>query len=124
MELTGEAKLLRIFIGESDKVRHVPLHEAIVREARAAGLAGATAWRGIMGYGSASRIRTAKILDLSSDLPVVVEITDREERVNAFLPTLDRLFKEADSGGLVTIEKVQIIAYAHGRNPERASEAH
>lgn len=115
MELTGEAKLLRVFIGESDKVQHVPLHEAIVREARAAGLAGATAWRGLMGYGSASRIRTAKILDLSSDLPVIVEITDGEARINAFLPTLDRLFKAANCGGLVTLEKVQIIAYTHGQ---------
>lgn len=115
MELTGEAKLLRIFIGEADKVGHVPLYEAIVREAKAAGLAGATAWRGITGYGSGSRIRTAKILDLSSDLPVIVEITDREDRINAFLPTLDKLFETADSGGLVTIEKVQIIKYLHGK---------
>jgi PII-like signaling protein len=115
MELTGEAKLLRIFIGETDKVRHVPLAEAIVREAKASGLAGATAWRGITGYGSTSRIRTAKILDLSSDLPVIVEVTDREDRINAFLPVLDRLFAEADCGGLVTMEKVQIIKYHAGK---------
>lgn len=115
MELTGEAKLLRIFVGEADKVGHAPLYEAIVREAKAAGLAGATAWRGLTGFGSGSRIRTAKILDLSADLPVVVEITDREERINAFLPVLDRLFESADSGGLVTIEKVQIIKYLHGK---------
>lgn len=115
MELTGEAKLLRIFIGEADKVGHVPLYEAIVREAKAAGLAGATAWRGIIGYGSGSRIRTAKILDLSADLPVVIELTDWEARINAFLPLLDKLFGEADSGGLVTIEKVQIIKYLPGK---------
>jgi PII-like signaling protein len=115
MELTGEAKLLRIFVGESDKVQHVPLYEAVVREAKAAGLAGATAWRGLTGYGSGSRIRTAKILDLSADLPVIVEIADREDRINAFLPTLDKLFEAAGSGGLVTIEKVQIIKYLRGK---------
>ena len=115
MELTGEAKLLRIFIGESDKVRHKPLYEVIVREAQAFGLAGATAWRGILAYGSTSRIKTAKILDLSSDMPVIIEITDQEAKINAFLPKLDQLFEEADSGGLVTMEKVQIIQYRAGK---------
>ena len=115
MELTGEAKLLRIFIGESDKVRHMPLYEVIVREAKTFGLAGATAWRGILAYGSTSRIKTAKILDLSSDMPVIIEITDQEAKINAFLPKLDQLFEEADSGGLVTMEKVQIIQYRAGK---------
>lgn len=114
MELTGDAKLLRIFVGESDKVQHVPLYEAIIREAKAAGLAGATAWRGITGYGSGSRIRTAKILDLSSDMPVVIEISDREDRIQAFLPELDRLIEAANSGGLVTLESVQVIRYLPG----------
>ena len=114
MEALSEAKLLRVFIGESDKVRHVPLYEAIVREAKAAGLAGATAWRGLMGFGPSTRIRTAKILDLSADLPVVVEITDEEARIAAFLPELDRLFADSKSGGLVTLENVQIIRYCHG----------
>lgn len=114
MELTGEAKLLRIFIGESDKVNHQPLYEVIVREAKTFGLAGATAWRGIMAYGAASRIKTAKILDLSSDMPVIIEIADGEEKINAFLPKLDRLFETANSGGLVTLEKVQIIKYRAG----------
>jgi PII-like signaling protein len=116
MDLTGEAKLLRIFIGEADKLRHTPLYEAIIREARTTGLAGATAWRGVMSYGHGSHIRTAKILDLSTDLPMVIEITDCEDRINAFLPTLDQMFKEAACGGLVTIEKVQVITYTHGRN--------
>lgn len=116
MGLTGEAKLLRVFIGESDKVQHVPLYEVIVREAKRSGLAGATAWRGILAYGSSSRIKTSKILDLSSDMPVIVEITDGEEKINAFLPTLDRLFEEARCGGLITMEKVQIIKYSSGRN--------
>ena len=114
MEALSEAKLLRVFIGESDKVRHVPLYEAIVREAKAAGLAGATAWRGLMGFGPSTRIRTAKILDLSADLPVVVEITDEEAQIAAFLPELDRLFADSKSGGLVTLENVQIIRYRHG----------
>ena len=115
MELTGEAKLLRIFIGESDKVQHRPLYEVLVREAKTFGLAGATVWRGIMAYGASSRIKTATILDLSSDMPVIVEITDEEAKINAFLQKLDRLFEEANSGGLVTIEKVQIIKYHAGK---------
>jgi len=115
MELTGEAKLLRIFIGESDKVLHKPLYEVIVREAKSFGLAGATAWHGIMAYGAASRIKTAKILDLSSDMPVVIEIADEEAKINAFLPTVNQLFEAAQCGGLVTMEKVQIIKYSSGK---------
>ena len=115
MQAPSEAKLLRVFIGESDKIRHVPLYEAIVREAKAAGLAGATAWRGLTGFGPSTRIRTAKILDLSADLPVVVEITDDESKITAFLPVLDRLFEESNGGGLVTLENVQILRYSHGK---------
>ena len=115
MELTGEAKLLRIFIGESDKVQHVPLYEVIVREAKSSGLAGATVLRGVLSYGRGSRIKTAKILDLSADMPIVVEITDDEQKINAFLPKLDQLFEEAACGGLVTMEKVQIIKYLPGK---------
>lgn len=114
MELQGEAKLLRIFIGESDKLHHAPLYEAIVREAKAVGLAGATAWKGVTGFGPTSRIRTARILDLSADLPVIIEITDDEARINSFLPRLHAMFEEARCGGLITMEKVQIIRYTHG----------
>ena len=114
MELKDEAKLLRIFLGESDKLGHVPLYEAIVREAKVAGLAGATAWKGVTGFGLCSRIRTTKILDLSSDLPMIVEIADAEEKINAFLPKLHEMFEQARSGGLITLEKVQIIRYTHG----------
>jgi PII-like signaling protein len=114
MELKGTAQLLRIFIGEADKLKHTPLHEVIVRDARARGLAGATVWRGILGFGPTSRIRTAKVLDLSTDLPIVVEIVDEESKIQAFLPVLHDLFEEAGCGGLVTIEKVQIIKYLHG----------
>ena len=115
MELKGEAKLLRIFLGESDKIRHTALHEVIVREARAAGLAGATVWRGILGYGPTSRVRSAKILDLSSDLPLIVEIVDQESKIDSFLSALHALFETAQCGGLVTMEKVQIVKYVHGR---------
>ncbi len=115
MQAQTEAKLLRIFIGESDKIRHLPLYEVVVREAKAAGLAGATTWRGLAGFGPTSRIRTAKILDLSTDLPVIVEITDEESKIAGFLPVLDRLFEESNGGGLVTMEKVQILRYSHGK---------
>jgi uncharacterized protein len=114
MELKGEAKLLRIFLGESDMLKHTSLHETIVREARDAGLAGATAWRGILGFGPTSRIRTAKILDLSTDLPIIVEIVDQESKIDGFLPRLHEIFGAAQCGGLITIEKVQIIKYVHG----------
>lgn len=114
MEIRGQAKLLRAFIGESDKVGHLPLYEAIAKEARAAGLAGATVWRGILSFGPTSRVRTAKILDLSADLPIVVEIVDEEAKIEAFLPRLQALFDQAKSGGLVTMEKVEVIKYGHG----------
>jgi uncharacterized protein len=114
MEIKGQAKSLRIFIGESDRVQHTSLHEAIVLEARKAGLAGATVFRGILGFGPTSHIRTAKILDLSSDLPVVVEIVDEEDKIDAFLPTLSNLFEKSGSGGLVTVEKIGVIHYSHG----------
>jgi PII-like signaling protein len=116
MELQGEAKLLRMFIGESDRLGHTPLHEAIVKAARADGLAGATVWRGLLGYGPTSKIRTAKVLDLSTDLPVVIEIVDDEKKIEAFLPKLHDIFEQAKSGGLVTVEKVHIIKYVHGAN--------
>ncbi len=116
MELTGQAKLLRIFIGEADKIEHVALYEVIVKAARRAGLAGATVWRGIFAYGPSSRIRTAKVLDLSADLPIIIEIVDSETKIDGFIPRLNQLFEKADCGGLVTIEKVEIIRYTHGSN--------
>lgn len=114
MELRGPAKLLRVFIGEADKVGHLPLYEVITREARTAGLAGATVWRGILSYGPTSRVRSAKVLDLSADLPIIVEIADEDAKIEAFLPRLHELFDQARSGGLVTLEKVEIIKYSHG----------
>jgi len=107
MELPHDSVLLRIFIGESDRHGGHPLYEAIVLKARELHLAGATVLRGAMGYGKSSRLHTSKILRLSYDLPVVIEITDSEERINAFLPVLDGMI----SGGLVTLEKVRAIRY-------------
>ena len=109
VKLPREAKLLRIFIGESDKYEGRPLYEAIVEAARARHLAGATVLRGPLGYGASSRIHTAKILRLSEDLPMVIEIVDVEEKINAFLPELDAMIDE----GLVTLEKVEVLFYRH-----------
>jgi len=107
MNLPSEATLLRIFLGESDRWKHQPLYEAIVLKAREMHLAGATVLRGPMGFGKSSRLHTAKILRLSMDLPVVIEIVDAEEKIQSFLPTLDEMMK----GGLVTLEKVRVIQY-------------
>ncbi|MBI4564011.1 MAG: DUF190 domain-containing protein [Planctomycetes bacterium] len=109
MKIEGEGQLLRIFIGESDKWEGMPLYEAIVRKARERGMAGATVWRGIEGFGASSRIHTTKILRLSEDLPIVVEIVDQAERIQGILPELDRMVTE----GLMTLERVHIIAYRH-----------
>jgi uncharacterized protein len=107
MHLPHEAMLLRIFIGESDRWHHQPLYEAIVLKARELHLAGATVLRGPMGYGKSSRLHTAKILRLSMDLPLVIEIVDSEEKIQGFLPVLDEMMK----GGLVTLERVRVIDY-------------
>lgn len=110
MKIEGEGRLLRIFIGESDRWQGAPLYQAIVRAAREHGLAGATVWRGMEGFGANSRVHTSKILRLSTDLPIVVEIVDRAEQIDAFLPLLDGMVTE----GLMTVETVRIIAYRHG----------
>lgn len=111
MHIEGEAKLLRIFIGESDLINHVPVYEKIVLEARKAGLAGATVTKGLMGFGGSSRIHTAKLLRLSEDLPLVIEIVDAEKKIEEFIPVLNSIFEEANSGGMITMEKVSIIRY-------------
>jgi PII-like signaling protein len=116
MKLTGEGKLLRIFIGEDDHHHGKPLFEAIVLAARSNGLAGASVIRGVESYGASSRIHTAKILRLSEDLPVVIEIVDTEEKIQAFLPILDVMLEEADCGGLVTLERVEVIKYFHRKS--------
>jgi len=109
MKLPEEGTLLRIFFGESDKSNRKPLYEAIVIKARELGLAGATVSRGIMGFGADSRMHSAKILRLSGDLPVVVEIVDSEENIQKLLPFLDETVQE----GLITMEKVRVIKYRH-----------
>ncbi len=110
MKVEGEGQLLRIFIGESDRWGSQPLAEAIVHRARREGLAGATVLRGLEGFGAHSRIHSTKILRLSEDLPIVIEIIDRPERIEAFLPLLDEMVGE----GMMTLEKVHIIAYRAG----------
>ena len=107
MKLDGDGFLLRIYIGELDKWHHQPLYEAIVLRAREMGLAGATVLRGPMGFGAHSRMHTAKILRLSEDLPVLIEIVDKQEKIDAFIPELDQMMGD----GLVTLEKVRVIRY-------------
>jgi PII-like signaling protein len=107
----GTGKLLRIFVGESDRHGYQPLYTAIVERARAAGLGGATVFKGIEGFGGHSVVHAARVFDLSSDLPILIEIVDSEERIRAFLPTLDGLVRE----GLVTLETVEIIHYRAGK---------
>ncbi|OQM73928.1 DUF190 domain-containing protein [Manganibacter manganicus] len=107
MQIPRQAVLLRIFIGENDRDDGRPLYESIVLKAREMQLAGATVLRGGMGFGHSSRLHTAKILRLSEDLPLIVEIVDSEERINAFLPVLEGIM----SSGLVTLEKLQVLQY-------------
>lgn len=107
MKIPADGKLLRVFIGEADKWQGKPLYEAIVSLARQQGLAGATVLKGCMGFGAKSHMHTAKILRLSEDLPIVIEIVDSEPKIMAFLPHLDEMVKE----GLITLEKVNVIMY-------------
>ncbi len=111
MKLPEEGLLLRIFIGESDRFQGKALYEQIVLKARELGLAGATVLRGIMGFGAHSHLHTAKLLRLSEDLPIVIEIVDTEEKLNRLFPFLDEVVEE----GLITLERVKIIKYRHGR---------
>src|SRR6266404_6909241 len=114
MKIPEDAVLLRIFIGESDRHRRQPLYEAIVRKAREMQMAGATVLRGPMGFGKSSHLHTAKILRLSMDLPIVIEIVDSDEKVNASLPVFDEMM----GGGLITIERAKVIRYQDQRkNP-------
>lgn len=111
MENNPNAKLLRIFIGESEKIGHETLYETIVFEAKKNGLSGATVTRGIMGFGANSKIHTSKLLELSSDLPIVIEIVDSEEKIKDFTKIVENLFEQSKSGGLITLEKAEIIRY-------------
>ena len=110
MQIPRDAVLLRIFIGEDDKAGRQPLYEAIVLKARELQLAGATLLRGSMGFGRSSRLHTTKILRLSADLPIVIEIVDAQEKIDAFLPELEKLI----GSGLITLEKVKVLRYGNG----------
>ncbi len=110
MQLPLECELIRVFIGESDRSNGRPLYEIIVEAARKKGLAGATVLRGVMGFGAKSRIHTSKILRLSEDLPMIIEIVDATEKIESFLPELQGLVKD----GLITIEKARVLAYRSG----------
>ena len=111
MQTNTDAKLLRIFVGESDRHNGKPVYEELVLKARETGLAGATVIKGIMGFGANSKIHTSKILAMSEDLPLVVEIVDTLEKIESFIPVVNEIFEVANIGGLVTIEKAQIIKY-------------
>lgn len=113
MRLEGEGKLLRIFVGESDRWHGRPLYEEIVRLARQQGMAGATVLRGLEGFGADSHLHTARILRLSEDLPIVIEMVDTEERIDAILPLLDPMIAE----GMITVERVHIVSYRSSRTP-------
>lgn len=118
MKREEEAQLLRIFVGETDKWHNKPVYEQIVMEARKAKMAGATAFKGVMSFGSNSRkIHSAKVLRLSEDLPMIVEIVDKPEKIEEFLPIVHTIFEDADCGGLVTVERAHVIRYeASGKN--------
>ncbi|MEO8412221.1 MAG: DUF190 domain-containing protein [Ginsengibacter sp.] len=115
MENNHNAKLLRIFIGESDKVGDQPLYEAIVFAAKGQSLSGASVIRGIMGFGANSKVHTAKLFEISADLPLIIEIIDTEENIREFTKIVEQLFEKAKCGGLITLEKADIIRYRAGK---------
>lgn len=119
MMLPKQGHLLRIFIGESDRHAGLPLYEWIVEEARRFGLAGATVLRGLQGFGAHSRVHTARVLRLSTDLPIIVELVDTQEKIEAFLPIVDAAVAE----GLATVEKIEIRWYRHGSSNQIQSES-
>ncbi|NOZ46236.1 MAG: DUF190 domain-containing protein [Chlorobi bacterium] len=111
MKLEKDAKLLRIFIGESDKYGQRPLYEAIVYAAKKKGMAGATVTKGVLSYGANSKIHTLKIFALSEDLPVIIEIVDEVEKIEEFNEIVDKMFKKVNCGGLITVEKIKVLKY-------------
>ena len=115
MKLTGSGKLLRIFIGENDHLKGKELFEAIIFYARERGIAGATVVRGIEGYGAHSRIHKTSFVELSDDLPIIIEIVDTEEKIEALLPEIDRMIEESKCGAMVTVERVDVRKYTSGK---------
>ena len=111
MELQGQSKLLRIFLGEADRIGHRFLYEAIMLAAKEKGLAGGTVLKGIMSFGASSRIHRARFIELSEDLPIVVEIVDTAEKIDSFLDIVNQLFEQCGRGGLITVEKVDVLYY-------------
>jgi PII-like signaling protein len=111
MELQGQSKLLRIFVGEVDKLGHQLLYESILLAAREKGLAGCTVLKGIMSYGASTRVHVARLIELSEDLPIVIEIVDKAEKIDAFIPAVNDLFEKCGRGGLITVEKVDVLFY-------------
>ena len=114
MGISGTAVLLRIFLGESDKLGRLPLYEAIVKRARQEGIAGATVLKGVLGYGASDHIRTSKLLDLSGDMPMVIEIVDEESQIESFRPILTEMIEETGRGAMVTMENIRVIHYKPG----------
>ncbi len=111
MELSRDSKLLRIFIGSADHIKHQPLYESIVFAAKKNGLAGVTVSKGIMSYGASTLIHTSKLIDISVDMPIVVEIVDHETKINDFVGIVSGMIEEANCGGLITIEKAEVLYY-------------
>ena len=111
MNLQGQSKLLRIFVGEADRIGHDLLFEKILLAARENGLAGGTVIKGIMSYGASTRIHRARLIELSEDLPIVIEIADDVEKINSFLPVVKDLFEQCGRGGLITIENIEVLYY-------------
>ncbi len=124
MKLEYDSKLLRIFIGEIDKIGHQPLYEAILFAARKQGLAGCTVLRGIMSFGASTRVHTAKWIEISEDLPIVVEIVDHEEKINAFADLVNELMEKAGCGGLMTIEKAGVLYYKSRSQKKKEDAKH
>ncbi|HZX58230.1 MAG TPA: DUF190 domain-containing protein [Mucilaginibacter sp.] len=114
--LKQDSKLLRIFIGDADMLHHTPLYEAILIKAKTSGLAGGTVLRGMMSFGASSRLHTVKLLDLSTDLPIIVEIIDHEEKIRAFIEEVGLMIEEAGCGGLITVEKAEVAYYKPKRH--------
>lgn len=111
MELQGQSKLLRIFLGEADRIGHRMLYEAILLAAKENGLAGGTVLKGVMSFGASSRIHRARIIEVSEDMPIVVEIVDKAEKIDPFLDVVNDLFEQCGKGGLITVEKVDVLYY-------------
>jgi PII-like signaling protein len=111
MNLQGQSELLRIFVGESDRIGHQLLYEAILLAAREKGLAGGTVLKGIMSFGASSRMHIARLIDISEDMPIVLELVDRSDKIDDFIPIVNDLFEKCGKGGLITLENVDVVYY-------------